>query len=864
MKRIVLALLATLSVPASAEWRYWEEKIQDEVAYWLPVFFANRMYILVEPNFEAAFRSCRALYLQMNDFPGALSVFDRCELLRTAGPSGNWHYATAVKCTFGRIQYPWGPGECRRGLNEPFEITSKIFVAICPEGTGLYSAEGFGNPSSGFYSCKTLLPTPRRPRDDSCEAVGRPIVPSTGTKLKRLESGVRLGSYPIHFSYDTSAKPPSGEGPDALGKFLTNSSAPGATRVMGTLWTSTLNRRVDVLSGGVGGTLTVSVTSIGGIKAIYTGQPQAGSIVEFVAGANSRNRLRVSVDSSGGRTFYHYDVESSFLDVFDGTGKLVASMKPSGSAVQFSYTPLVAYPGATPKDYLTAVSDSFGRSIVLSYGPPIVGPNNLRLSGVAGPDGLQTQIGYDNLGNLNTITHPDGTQIALKYGDYRWKWALTGLVDETGRQSEFYSYDESGRAVSTWMAGEVERYSVGYASPPAYEETYVEQPSGVLRQTGSWIAPAGVAVTGPIQSVSSLGVAVVNGSPRVTSRSQPAGSGCGAASSAVVHDARGDVIQSDDFVGNRTCFAYEAGRRFPVTAVSGLSSAAQCSAVLGSAGPLPTGSRKESTQWHPDWSLKTRVAEAGRITTSVYNGQPDPLNGGAVASCAPSTALLADGKPIVVLCKQVEQATTDVDGSQGFSAVLQAGVLARVKIWTYNEHGQVLTERDPLNNTTTYEYYPDTAFTGTDPNAVGHTRGDLKQMTNAAGQQTKYNMYSKSGLVLEMRDPNNVLTTYTYDARQRLTSTSVGGQTTSREYWPTGLLKKVTQPDGQTYVLYNYDDAHRLISVEDNLGNSITYTLDNLGNRTAEAVKDPGNALRRQLARSIDALGRVQQITGRQ
>jgi len=223
-----------------------------------------------------------------------------------------------------------------------------------------------------------------------------------------------------------------------------------------------------------------------------------------------------------------------------------------------------------------------------------------------------------------------------------------------------------------------------------------------------------------------------------------------------------------------------------------------------------------------------------------------------------------DGKPIAVLCKQVEQATTDVNGSQGVGAMLQTGVVARVKSWTYNEHGQVLTEKDPLDNTTTYEYYPDTAFTGTDPNAEGHTRGDLKQVTNAAGQQTKYNKYNKNGLVLEMQDPNNVLTTYTYDARQRLTSTSVGGQITSQEYWPTGLLKKVTQPDGVSFVQYGYDDAHRLTSVSDNLGNSITYTLDNLGNRTAEEVKDPGNALRRQLTRSIDALGRVQQITGRQ
>jgi hypothetical protein len=40
--------------------------------------------------------------------------------------------------------------------------------------------------------------------------------------------------------------------------------------------------------------------------------------------------------------------------------------------------------------------------------------------------------------------------------------------------------------------------------------------------------------------------------------------------------------------------------------------------------------------------------------------------------------------------------------------------------------------------------------------------------------------------------------------------------------------------------------------------------LDNAGNRTAESVKDTSGALRRQVSRSIDALGRVQQTTGRE
>jgi YD repeat-containing protein len=78
-----------------------------------------------------------------------------------------------------------------------------------------------------------------------------------------------------------------------------------------------------------------------------------------------------------------------------------------------------------------------------------------------------------------------------------------------------------------------------------------------------------------------------------------------------------------------------------------------------------------------------------------------------------------------------------------------------------------------------------------------------------------------------------------------------------------GQLTRITRPDA-SYVGYEYALAHRQTAVFDNLGNRIEYTLDNAGNRTAQNVKDASGTLRRQLARSIDALGRVQQTTGRE
>ena len=271
---------------------------------------------------------------------------------------------------------------------------------------------------------------------------------------------------------------------------------------------------------------------------------------------------------------------------------------------------------------------------------------------------------------------------------------------------------------------------------------------------------------------------------------------------------------------------------------------------------LPTGSRKVSTTWHPIWRLETKVAEPRRLTTKVYNGQPDPFNGGATAWCAPSSATLPDGSPIVVLCKQVEQATTDANGAQGFAATVDTTVPTRTQQWTYNPYGQVLTTVDPLGNTTTNTYYPDTT--------AEHTMGDLATVTNALKQVTaRYTKYEPTGQWLEMVDANGIATTRTFDLRQRLKSIATAGLTTRYDYWPTGLLKQVTLPDA-SFVSYGYDDAHRLTSVTDQLGNSIVYTLDNSGNRIAENVTDPSGKLAKTLTRVPDALNRIQQTTGRE
>jgi YD repeat-containing protein len=71
---------------------------------------------------------------------------------------------------------------------------------------------------------------------------------------------------------------------------------------------------------------------------------------------------------------------------------------------------------------------------------------------------------------------------------------------------------------------------------------------------------------------------------------------------------------------------------------------------------------------------------------------------------------------------------------------------------------------------------------------------------------------------------------------------------------------KVTQPDG-SWLSHTYDGAHRLTDVSDNLGNTVHYTLNDIGNRKQEDYKDPAGALAKSIKRVYDPLNRLQNLT---
>ncbi|SHM29350.1 RHS repeat protein [Rhizobacter sp. OV335] len=683
------------------------------------------------------------------------------------------------------------------------------------------------------------VPYASDPPPPECEVCkGNPIYPLRGVKREVVDTGLAIGRTTLQFTYDNASRIPT-----ASGALTDIGAVENRAGVMGSLqWVSNLHRQVNLFTVGSGSAPGLPVPTVfprgNGVTKTMTstdGGPRVGQ-------ADNADRF---VQLPNGDASYT-DSAANLQETYTGVGILTAMTWADGTRIVFTYDT------TSGVRRLAQVSDNLGRS--LSFGYTLSTSGVPRVSSITDATGGITTLSHDSRNNLVGITWADGRTRSFLYENADLPWALTGVSDERGLRYASFGYDAQGRAISTEHAGGTQKYTVSYTTPPSIQVTKQNFGSAVAR-FHTWNLPQGTVMTEPSGQVTSWSALSLNGKNYFSSQTQPAGAGSLQSSRSQAYDANGNIASRDDFNGKRSCYLNDLPRNLKIAQVTGLNQGQDCTAVTTTNATLPAGALKTSTQWHPDWSLPIKVAEPSQITINVYNGQPDPLNGNAVASCAPTAATLPDGKPIAALCKQVTRATTDADGHLGFGAALQAGTIDTVRTWTYDADGRMLTATDPDTDTTTFGYH-------TEANA-DHQRSDLKSITTSLGKVTTFDRYNRYGQVLQSTDPRGIVTVNTYDLRQRLLTNTVGGETTTYAYDEAGQLKKVSFDNG-TWVGFDYDDAHRQVAAYDNKANRIDYVLDNAGNQTDQRVKDPVGALKRGLARAMDALGRAQQSTGKE
>lgn len=542
----------------------------------------------------------------------------------------------------------------------------------------------------------------------------------------------------------------------------------------------------------------------------------------WVSDSDVNSALIQVLNANGSVLGWRYKNDYDELEFYDETGRLVSISDRVGNRHTFTYacpSSVVCHPLAA---IISSVTDSLGRQITFSS------DSNGRIMGATDPSGNIYSYSYSYFdshpekSNLALITFPDGRRRSYAYNEssnvssspdsgVSYAHALTGLFDEKYQRFANWKYDAQGRGISSEHAVGIGKVNITYNG---------DGTTSVLDAIGG---------------VRSYQFEVAQG---VTKSTQIA-RGNDNALELNVRDSNGNVINRTNFNGVVTTYSYDLSRNLETQRVE--------------ASGKPEA-RTVSTQWHSYWRLPVKVAEPKKLTTWVYNG-----DGGT--SCAPTTATVPSingGSQLIgVLCSKIEQATNDANGSSGFAAAVTG--TPRTWTFTYNQYGQVLTANGPRTDVadiTTTTYYD-----AIDPDMS--KRGNLATTTNALGHVTQITAYDLNGNPLTIIDPNGVTTTLTYDLRQRLTSRSVGGETTTYTYDAVGQLLKVTLPDG-SYTANTYDPAHRLTEISDALGNRIVYTLDAMGNRTKEEVKDPAGQLARTRSRIYDALNRLAQDIGAQ
>ncbi|WP_211444617.1 DUF6531 domain-containing protein [Collimonas humicola] len=447
--------------------------------------------------------------------------------------------------------------------------------------------------------------------------------------------------------------------------------------------------------------------------------------------------------------------------------------------------------------------------------PPTIAPKAGLLLRVADTFGRQLNFTYDRRNRIVTMIDPAGELYQYNYDANN---NLISIAYPNGK-SRVYLYNEQAYTDGTnqphALTGMVDENGNRFASYfyNAQGKAYSEQHAGGVDQYQLTYSSDGssTTITDPLGTARTTSFTSVLGSIRATGQSQPGGAGCAAASSKVVYDINGNVASRTDFNGTPTTYSYDLTRNL------------EASRVEGSGTPL---ARTITSTWHTTYRLPLQIAEPKLLTTYAYDTSGNLLS-------------------------KTMQATSDVTGAQGLSPTLVG--TARIWSYTYNSVGQVLTATGPRTDVadkTIYTY---------------DSSGNLSTITNAVGQVTTLSNYDANGRVGLITDANGATTALIYSPRGWLTGkTATSGGTveaTTYGYDGVGQLILVTLPNTST-VSYTYDPAHRLTNIADSLGNSIVYTLDNMGNRIGEQIKDPSGALARQTSRVVDALNRIQQITG--
>lgn len=240
--------------------------------------------------------------------------------------------------------------------------------------------------------------------------------------------------------------------------------------------------------------------------------------------------------------------------------------------------------------------------------------------------------------------------------------------------------------------------------------------------------------------------------------------------------------------------------------------------------PVPLTVRDKNnnttTYTYNDWADQLSVTTPdGKQVTKQYNNQHLVTN-------------ISDGRyggsPKVTIN------TYDVKGNLLSSN--KAGIITQ---YTYDAKGNLATQKDGLNQQTSYTY-----------DTFGHKVTTTSQL-GAVSTST----YDSLGRLTQSSDPDNKTSSYSYDNNNNVITATTASGTTTNVYDPDNQLTKVTTPDSKS-TEFAYSVSGAQTSTKDKLTNLTGYGYDQYNNLVSRQ-----DALNRTTQYAYDELNRKKQST---
>ena len=496
-------------------------------------------------------------------------------------------------------------------------------------------------------------------------------------------------------------------------------------------------------------------------------------------------------------TGYRYYTEYDEIETYHPDGRLQTITTVDGHIQTLNYITHVTT-GTILLDHVHNVTGERLDFTYEQYGPE---DKYHRISTVTDHNSRRWGFRYSVIGNLEFIDHPDSSFQEYHYENLEYPYNLTGITDENGKLYASWEYNDTGKArLSAHGPGaDIDLVTIDYVN-----SNRIVTKSRKSSDGQSYL------------DIVSTYATTISGGAAVTS-------------TITGHDAKN--YEYDSLTGY-------------IEAISDKG--------------LRTEYRNYDNKGNPGEIIEAAGTSEARTTSFIY----DPRYHSRVTSITEPSIVTGNNKT-----------TTNVyDDFGNTMSTTIAGFkpdgtpVIRTTTFAYNGPYHQLTQIDgPRNDVSdiyTVGYYPDEA-------AQGNNRARMKNVVAPLGITLYDNItYTSTGKIAGYIDSNKLqvgmLYFYGNDRLQTLEQLDLntGDKRVSEwTYLSTGEVKTITtgvELVDKTTLTFNYDDARRLTSIVDGLGNTIEYILDSEGNVEQENIKDSSGNLKKQLTQTFDDYNRLQ------